>query len=304
MRIYMGEGHQHIPVLADESIDALCINADGCYIDATFGRGGHSQLILNELGPQGRLIAFDQDITAIKHGRQRFIDDSRVEFVHDNFANMLGYIQKQGMLGEIDGILMDIGVSSPQLDEANRGFSFMRDGPLDMRMNQSQGKTAFEYLSKVSEKDLVYALEVYGEERHARKVAKAIIQARQDRRLKDSTLSLVDVLIAAGLKRDNHKHAATRTFQAIRIAVNQEIQVLEQGLEAAMQCIKVGGRIAVISFHGLEHRVIKAFVRQYRQKDGEIVIKQMGKAQGVSYFERKQNPRARSAYLRVLERVK
>lgn len=302
--IMMESKLEHIPVLAVECIDALQVKANGCYIDATFGRGGHSRILLDHLDDQGRLIAFDQDKQAILHGQKMFEGDSRFVLIHDNFANLSDALEHRGLIGSVDGVLMDVGVSSPQLDQADRGFSFMRDGPLDMRMNQGGGQTAYEYLCSVSEKELVYALEVYGEERHARKVAKAIITARGDKKLKNSTLSLVDILLSAGLKRDGKKHAATRCFQAIRIAVNHELEVLEKGIVAALSCVKIGGRVAVISFHGLEHRIVKACIRQYRQKDGDLVIKQIGKAQGVSWFEQKNNPRARSAYLRVMERIK
>ena len=290
---------QHKPVFADESVQALCIESAGVYVDATFGRGGHSQLILNQLDGQGKLIAFDQDLAAIDHANQQ-IHDERFKIIHDNFANMGQYISPNS----VSGILMDIGVSSPQLDDATRGFSFMRDGPLDMRMNQSTGQSAYEYLMQVNEKDLQYILSVYGEERHARRVASAIITARKEQRLKNSTQSLVDIIIAAGVKRDKHKHPATRTFQAIRMVVNHEVQVLEEGLKAALHSLVIGGKLVVISFHGLEHRVVKAFIRHYRQKDGDLVLKALGKAQGVSFLEKRDNPRSRSAYLRVMERIR
>ena len=290
---------EHKPVFANECIQALDIQASGRYVDATFGRGGHSQIILEQLGSEGTLIAFDQDLAAIAYASSH-ITDARFSIIHDNFANMAQHLQPSS----IQGILMDIGVSSPQLDDASRGFSFMRDGPLDMRMNQTKGQSAYEYLMRVNEKDLQYALSVYGEERHARRVAKAIITARKNQQLKDSTQSLVDIVIAAGLKRDKHKHPATRTFQAIRMVVNQEAQVLEEGLKAALLSLVIGGKLVVISFHGLEHRVVKAFIRHYRQKDGEVVLKALGKAQGVSFREKQETPRSRSAYLRVMERVK
>ncbi|MEC7030644.1 MAG: 16S rRNA (cytosine(1402)-N(4))-methyltransferase RsmH [Pseudomonadota bacterium] len=290
---------QHKSVFLNESIQALDIQDSGTYVDATFGRGGHSQLILEQLGPGGKLIAFDQDLDAIAYANQH-IDDQRFQIIHDNFSNLSAHLPPE----TVHGVLMDIGVSSPQLDDATRGFSFMRDGPLDMRMDQSQQQSAFEYLMQVNEKDLQYALSVYGEERHARRIAQAIISARKNQQLKNSTQSLVDIILATGLKRDKHKHPATRSFQAIRMVVNQEAQVLELGLEAALRSLVIGGKIVVISFHGLEHRVVKAFIRKYRQKDGAIVLKALGKAQGVSYQEKRDNPRSRSAYLRVMERIK
>lgn len=292
----------HVPVLAKESLQGLEIAPDGVYVDATFGRGGHSQMVLNALGEKGTLVAFDQDITAIEHAKTAISDD-RFTIFHQNFAKIAETLTANG-IHDVDGILMDIGVSSPQLDDAERGFSFMRDGPLDMRMDQSQGQTAYQYLLQVSEEDLSYALSVYGEERHAKRVARYIIQARKDQKLENSTQSLVKIIEQSGVKRDRHKHAATRTFQAIRMVVNREVEVLEDGLVGALASLRIGGRLVIISFHGLEHRVVKAFVRKYRQKDGDMVLKMVGKAQGVSFLEQRTNPRSRSAYIRVMERIK
>jgi 16S rRNA (cytosine1402-N4)-methyltransferase len=210
-------------------------------------------------------------------------------------------LSKMNLVGEIDGVLMDIGVSSPQLDEADRGFSFMRDGPLDMRMNQDAKLRAYEYLQAVTESELERVLSEYGEERYAKRIAKAIVQARSDYRLKDSTLSLVEIVMKSGIRYEKNKHPATRTFQAIRIAVNAEIDVLALGLEAAFRCLKVGGRLAVISFHGLEHRVVKQFIRKYKGKEGSLKFVEKI---GVGYFERKENRRSRSAYLRVMEKLR
>lgn len=287
----------HIPVLAKETINALSLQKEGVYVDATFGRGGHSQLILNAL-EDGKLIAFDQDEQAISYGKETFLSEKRLTLVHDNFSNMKTHLDKMG-IGEVDGIVMDIGVSSPQLDEAERGFSFMREGPLDMRMDRSSGISAYQYLLKVSEVDLVEALQVYGEERYARRIAKAIVKARSDQKLKDSTLSLVEIVKGSGIRYEKHKHPATRTFQAIRMVVNREAEVLESGLESALQCLKVGGRLAVISFHGLEHRIVKNFIRKHRGKDGDLRFLEKI---SVGFWERRENPRARSAYLRVMER--
>ena len=209
-----------------------------------------------------------------------------------------------GVFGQIDGILMDVGVSSPQLDDAERGFSFMRDGPLDMRMNQSEGETAYQFLMRITESELERIIREYGEERFAKRIAKAIVQAKNDHQLMDSTQSLVDVIVEAGIRRDGRKHPATRTFQAIRTYINHEIESLEKGLQSGIQSLKVGGRLVVISFQGLEHRVIKSFVRHYKRKEGDVVVKQIGKAIPPGYGEVKRNPRARSAFIRVIERIK
>ena len=292
----------HQPVMAAECLTWLDVQPDGLYVDATFGRGGHSGLILNDL-VQGKLFAFDQDQAAIDYGLQYF-KQKNLRLIHANFSSMNSHLAELGVMGQIDGILMDVGVSSPQLDEAARGFSFMRDGPLDMRMNQLEGETAYQFLMRIQESELERIIREYGEERFARRIARAIVQARNDHKLLNSTQSLVDVVIDAGIRRDGHKHPATRTFQAIRTYINHEIESLEKGLQSAVQSLKVGGRLVVISFQGLEHRVIKSFIRQYKIKDGELVIKQIGKAIPPSYGEVKRNPRARSAFIRVIERIK
>lgn len=300
----MSDSHpSHIPVLAEECLEALAINPMGSYVDATFGRGGHAGMILSELGEEGHLYAFDQDETAVECANRLFQGDKRFTIIHDNFAHLLSRLSDLGADG-VDGILMDLGVSSPQLDEADRGFSFMRDGPLDMRMDQSKGQTAYEYLMQVREGDLAEAIATYGEERFAKRIAKYIVAARKDSQLKDSTLSLVKIIEASGVRRDKHKHPATRTFQAIRMVVNQEAKVLEEGLRGALRSLRIGGRLVIISFQGLEHRIVKAFIREYRQKDGEYVLKQMGKAQSVGFLEKRRNIRARSAFVRVMERIK
>lgn len=294
MRIILND---HIPVLATESIDALAINPDGTYIDATFGRGGHTRLILEQLD-KGTLLAFDQDIDAIAYGKEHCQYENLI-LIHDTFSNMEEHISTRGLMGKVDGILMDVGVSSPQLDESDRGFSFMRDGPLDMRMNQSAGITAYDYLLSIHEHELTRVIRDYGEERYAGRIAKAIIQARSDHQLKNSTLCLANIIKGAGFKFEKQKHPATRTFQAIRTVINQEIEELEKGLEAGLQCLRIGGRLAVIGFQGLEHRVVKAFIRQHKGKEGSINL--LDKV-SVGYWERKQNRRARSAYLRIMER--
>lgn len=298
----LSTGKSHLPVLAQECLDALNISCGAIFIDGTFGRGGHSQLILNELTESGKLLAFDQDLAAIAVGRELAEKDKRFSIIHESFSNMVSACP-QNLMGKVDGILLDIGVSSPQLDEAQRGFSFMRDGPLDMRMNQSISFRAYDYLQKVSEKQLSEDISVYGEERHAKKIANMVVQERKASRLEDSTLYLADLVIRCGVKRERNKHPATRTFQALRIVVNNEVGELEKGLEAACQMLSIGGRLAVISFHGLEHRVVKSFIRHNKQKGGACRIKQIGRAIGASRSEVRKNVRSRSAYLRVLERV-
>lgn len=294
----LNDHENHIPVLAEACIEALAIDAEGTYVDATFGRGGHSRLILDALG-KGRLVAFDQDQSAITHGQSVFGNEERLTLVHERFSKMAKVVEQLGLLGKIDGVLMDIGVSSPQLDEADRGFSFMRDGPLDMRMDQTKGISAYDYLLRVREDELADILYLYGEERSSRRIAKAIVEARKQSHLKDSTKSLVDIIMGSGIRYDKLKHPATRSFQAIRMVVNQEVEELEKGLEAALACLKVGGRLAVMSFHGVEHRIVKQFVRKHKQDKKLRFLEKVG----VGFQERKKNPRARSAYLRVMEKT-
>jgi 16S rRNA (cytosine1402-N4)-methyltransferase len=293
----------HKSVMLAECIEGLDIKKDGLYIDVTYGRGGHSQAILKQLGESGRLICIDQDVDAIKHAKESLAHDKRVTIVHQSFSNLKPYLSQQGLLGDVDGILMDIGVSSPQLDQGERGFSFRQDGPLDMRMDQTAKVTAYQYLMQVSEHTLVDVLFDLGEERHARRVAKAIIQARRENKLTDSTLCLANLVISAGVKKDGIKHPATRTFQAVRMVVNQELGELESLLEGSVASLKVGGRLVAISFHGLEHRLIKAFIRRYKIKDGEYLFKLLSKEKP-SPEEVRENVRSRSAYVRVMEKMR
>ncbi len=286
-----------------ECIDGLSIKKDGLYVDVTYGRGGHSRAILQQLGESGRLICIDQDLAAVNHAKENLSHDQRVTIVHKSFSSLQPYLSEQGLLGHVDGILMDIGVSSPQLDQGERGFSFRQDGPLDMRMNQTAAVTAYQYLMQVDEYSLTDVLFDLGEERHARKVAKAIVQARKENKLMDSTLCLANLVISAGVKKDGIKHPATRTFQAIRMVVNQEIAELESLLEGSVASLKDGGRLVAISFHGLEHRVIKAFIRRYKIKDGEHLFKLLSKEKP-SIEEVRENKRARSAYVRVMEKIR
>jgi len=295
----------HAPVMFAECLEALAIVPEGVYVDGTFGRGGHSSGIVAQLGDQGRLIAFDQDAQAIDYGRQRFSDDVRVRFVHANFAQMASHLNEQ-----VDGILLDLGVSSPQLDTAERGFSFMQSGPLDMRMNTTQGETLADMLSTVTVDKLTQVIKEYGEEKFAKRIATAIVAAVDAGQVSD-TLSLAAVVAAAQPVKDKYKHPATRTFQALRIWVNDELGVLTQVLSTAIDQLKPGGRLVVLSFHSLEDRMVKQVFRdqsrgryddRLRQVVGETRVKSLGK-RFPSLGETEANPRARSAILRVVEKL-
>ena len=304
----------HSPVLAEEAINALNIKANGVYIDATFGRGGHSRAILKNLGNDGRLMALDQDPEAIAFGRRIFSMERRIEIIHCNFRQVARVVAERGLNKKVHGVLMDLGVSSPQLDDAARGFSFSRSGPLDMRMNPDEGQSAREWLATVNVDDLAAVLKKYGEERSARRIARAIIDSRGHMEITDSK-QLADVIVRAVPGYEKHKHPATRTFQAIRIFINQELQALLEGLQGAASVLAVSGRLAVISFHSLEDRIVKRFMRELSSPpkmpaglpvmnaDSVVPFRLVGKPATATEDEIKRNPRARSARLRVLERV-
>jgi len=304
----------HKSVLLKEAVEALAIKPDGIYLDGTFGRGGHAEAILNKLGEQGRLIALDQDPQAIEVAEKKFAGDSRFEIVQQNFENMSELASSRGLMQKIDGVLLDIGVSSPQLDDASRGFSFIRSGPLDMRMNPRAGESAAEWLARVEEYDLVTVLMKFGEEKFARRIAHAIVSTRQETPITD-TVQLANIIEAAVPVKDKKKHPATKSFQAIRIYINRELEVLENALQAALKVLAVNGRLAVISFHSLEDRMVKRLFRDVSrgpQLPKEIPVmsselqqpyKLVGKAIKPGKQELKENPRARSSVLRVLERV-
>ena len=312
----MAEQFSHQPVMLTEAVDALAIRADGIYIDGTFGRGGHSALILSRLGESGKLIAFDQDPEAIAAAHSRFADDKRFEIVHENFSSMADVIKAKGLLGRIDGVLLDIGVSSPQFDDAGRGFSFSQSGPLDMRMNPEQGESAAEWLSKAEAKDIARVLKIYGEEKFASKIAFAIVDQREESPI-ETTLQLAKLIEGAVPKKfqDKHKHPATRSFQAIRIYINRELEVLQETLEQVNDLLVVGGRLSVISFHSLEDRITKRFIKKMTSeppalhdlpiKNDDIIkpMKKIGKAIKAGKEELAVNPRARSAVLRIAERL-
>ena len=304
----------HRPVLLDEAIEGLAVRPDGVYLDATFGRGGHSAALLQKLDERGRLLAMDQDPAAIQIGRQRFAQDPRFEIVHCNFESLPDVVAERGLEHKVDGVLLDLGVSSPQLDDASRGFSFMKPGPLDMRMNPESGQSAAEWLAAVEEDELINVLRRYNEERFARRIARAIVDTREQTPITD-TLQLAELISAAVPKKEKHKHPATRSFQAIRIYINRELEVLERALKSAVDVLAVGGRLVVISFHSLEDRIVKRFMRDLSRgpqlpkhlpimdSDIPVPFRLVGKAIKPSAREIETNPRARSSVLRILERV-
>jgi len=307
-------GGAHVPVLLDEVIGALRIKQAGRYVDGTFGRGGHAAAILDKLGPDGRLLAFDKDPGAIEAARRGFGTDERFRICHGSFAALADEVEQEDWVGKVDGILLDLGVSSPQLDESERGFSFRSEGPLDMRMDPTQGESVGSWLARVSENDLAAVLREFGEERYAKRIAAHIIRARQEAPL-TSTRQLAEVVAAANPAWEKHKHPATRTFQALRIFINRELDELKTCLESVVDVLAPAGRLVVISFHSLEDRIVKRFIRNASRGDVypaglPVTTKQMnvrlrvvGKAVHPSEQEMASNPRARSAVMRVAEKL-
>ena len=300
----------HLPVLFTQVLDGLRVRADGVYLDGTFGRGGHAAGVLAQLGDDGRLLVMDKDPTAITEARAKFADDARIAIYHGSFAD-LG--QWDATSEGLDGVLFDLGVSSPQLDVAERGFSFGKDGPLDMRMDDSAGQSAAEWLAEASERDIADMLWTYGEERMSRRIARAIVAYRAERPI-TRTLQLANLIASVMPRGKEGIHPATRSFQAIRIHINRELQDLEAGLEAAHRALKPEGRLAVISFHSLEDRIVKRFMaahakappadRRLPQMDTfRPTLKLVGGAIKGDQAEIKSNPRARSAVLRVAEKL-
>lgn len=310
----MEQTQTHIPVLKREALAALNIRQDGTYLDATLGRAGHSKAIVDCLGDEGRLIALDRDPSAIAVGQSHFADDQRVQIIHGEFANMFELLKTVAGIDKVDGILMDLGVSSPQLDEAERGFSFMRDGELDMRMDTTRGQSAAQWLAEVEEADLVKVLFEFGEEKFARRIARAIVLTRETDQI-SSTAQLAAIIEQSVPKKDKHKHPATRSFQAIRMYVNQELAQISQALPQAVELLNQGGRLAVISFHSLEDRLVKRFIRSYStpnlppknvpvvESDYLTPLQAIGRAVKPSVEEIQSNPRSRSSVLRVAERT-
>ena len=302
----------HVPVLLRESLQGLNIKNNGTYIDCTFGRGGHSQVLLESLSSQGRLFLLDQDPSAIECAQEKFGSDERVQIIHQSFAKLAEVGAEYELLAKVDGVFFDLGVSSPQLDEAQRGFSFSHDGPLDMRMNTSAGVTAAEWLTSVSAQEFTRVLYEYGEERYAKKIVSKVQQQQQNSAI-TSTKQLAEIVKACYPPHYQGVHPATRTFQAIRIAINDELLALQKGLEAAFTLLNSGGRLVVISFHSLEDRMVKRFIRDTKQEDllpklpvmPELIdhLKSVGKLVRPSEQELEINPRSRSARLRVAEKV-
>ncbi len=307
-------GDAHCPVLLGEVVHALKIRSDGLYIDGTFGRGGHAAAILERLGVLGKLLIFDKDPDALAFAAHRFGDEPRLIVHHGGFGNLGSVVSELGWQGRVDGVLLDLGVSSPQLDDAERGFSFLSDGPLDMRMNPRAGISASEWLAAATESDIAEVLWKYGEERFARKIARSVVIARQECVI-TTTSQLARLIAAAVPRREFKKHPATRTFQAIRIFINEELEELKSVLPQAVEALAPGGRLVVISFHSLEDRIVKRFLRdQHRgpQLPPDLpvlpahyrpTLKPVGKPVRPSRHEIEDNPRARSAVLRVAERL-
>ena len=306
--------YQHITVLLNEAVDALAVREDGIYVDGTFGRGGHSRLILSRLGSQGRLIVFDKDPQAIEAAQKLAEKDGRVTVVHDGFSSFQTTLDKLG-IEEIDGALFDLGISSPQIDDGARGFSFRFDAPLDMRMDPTRGMSAAEWIATASEQDLHEVIKNYGEERFSRQIARAIVAQREESPI-DTTRKLAQLVAQNVRTRERGQDPATRTFQAVRIFINRELEEVEAVLPQVMRRLKQGGRLAVIAFHSLEDRIVKQFVKKYSQhpplprwaavKEADLPLpplKAVGKAIKPGVEETASNPRARSAVLRVAERT-
>jgi 16S rRNA (cytosine1402-N4)-methyltransferase len=305
----------HVPVLSGEAFEALAVRADGLYIDATFGRGGHTALILGALGPEGRVLAFDRDPEAIAAGHRRFPDEVRLALVGAPFADIAARVPQLSKGRAVRGILFDLGVSSPQLDDPARGFSFRADGPLDMRMDPSSGEPVSAWLARAGEPEIREVIATLGEERFARRIAAGIVQARASKPI-TRTLELAELVARAVRTREPGKNPATRTFQALRMHVNDELGQLRRALAGALELLAVGGRLAVISFHSLEDRIVKQFIQQHSSVDPVYAglpmipesvqprLRRIGGKIRAGEVELAANPRARSSVLRVAEKVR
>ena len=310
------QGYEHSPVLFNEVLGSLQIKPDGIYVDGTYGRGGHSEAILAQLGDKGRLLVMDKDPQAIADANKKHAVDDRVTVIHDDYAQMAEHVERLGLQQLVDGILLDLGVSSPQLDDASRGFSFQQNGPLDMRMNPEAGISASEWIMTASEKEISDVLWRLGEERFARRIAGKIMEARQQQPIND-TLTLAELIRSCVPAHKEKKHPATRSFQAIRIRINEELEHVQLVLDGVFSVLKVGGRVLVISFHSLEDRIVKRFFKKHSSqaalprglpvRDSDIPVtirlRTIGKAIKATAKELQQNPRSRSAVLRIAERV-
>ena len=305
---------EHVTVLLEEAVSALLGNADGIYIDGTFGRGGHSRLILQQLSPAGKLIGIDKDPRAIAEGERLHQQDPRFDIQHGSFAPLAEYAEARQCVGKVDGVLVDLGVSSPQLDDAERGFSFLQDGPLDMRMDTTSGESAADWVNRVDEAEMARVFKVYGEERFARRMARAVVEARQRDPIV-RTGRLANIIAEANPAWEKGKHPATRAFQAIRIEINNELGDLEALLDQALEILRPGGRLVVISFHSLEDRIVKRFIRFHERglnvpaglplMESQLNkrLKAVGKATKAGELEVDANVRARSAIMRVAEKL-
>lgn len=312
----MSNQTQHISVLLKESVDALNIKADGIYVDGTFGRGGHSRVILSQLCEGGRLYAIDRDLYAIEEAKT-LADDPRFHISHNAFSQLDTVADGLGIKGKIDGLLLDLGVSSPQLDDSERGFSFMRDGPLDMRMDVTSGITAAQWIAEADVEDISWVFKTFGEEPSAWRIAQRIVAVREQAAI-TRTAELAELIKDVAPKFKEKKHPATRCFQAIRIYINSELDEIKQALEGALTVLKPGGRLVVISFHSLEDRIVKLFMRKHAKGEADKLprdlpiipeafqprLKLIGKPQFASEAELKANPRSRSAVMRVAEKVR
>jgi len=305
---------QHIPVMLEETLEILAPVAGGFYVDGTFGRGGHAARLLQAVGPSGSVLALDRDPQAIDFGRQRFHDDPRLELVQGEFAELEAIVREHGRGRAVQGVLLDLGVSSPQLDQPQRGFSFSKDGPLDMRMDPGSGESAADYLQRVGQQELQQVIAELGEERFARRIAAALVAAREEAPIL-RTRELAAIVERTVRTRDG-KHPATRTFQALRMQVNDELGQLRRALAAAVRVLAIGGRLAVISFHSLEDRLVKQFIRQLSLVDpmyaglpmipetAQPCLRELGRKHRAGAEELQRNPRARSAVLRGAEKLR
>lgn len=311
----MSQEFKHITVLLNEAVTALVQDKSGFYVDGTFGRGGHTALVLEQLAEDGQILGIDKDPEAIKHAHQRFENEPRFSIAHGSFAQLQQFVTERDMQGKLDGVLLDLGVSSPQLDDASRGFSFLNDGPLDMRMDTTQGESAADWIARADETEIADVIYTYGEERFSRRMARAIVAHRAENPI-TTTGQLAKIITEANPAWEKGKNPATRAFQGIRIFINRELEDLENCLDQALDMLKVGGRLVVISFHSLEDRIVKRFIRQHVKGDEhlpqgipftndmlKIRMKNIGKAVKASGSETEQNVRARSAVMRVAEKV-
>jgi 16S rRNA (cytosine1402-N4)-methyltransferase len=305
----------HETVLLNEAVEALLVDKEGCYVDGTFGRGGHTRHLLAQLGSSATVIGFDKDPQAIATANILAGEDGRFSIIHNSFAELKNELESRQLNGRVQGILLDLGVSSPQLDQAERGFSFMKDGPLDMRMDTTRGLSAAQWLAEAEADDISLVLREFGEERYAKRIARAIVREREEAPIV-TTSRLASIISEAHPAWEKHRHPATKSFQGIRIHINNELGDLKDVLEQALQVLAIGGRLVVISFHSLEDRMVKRFIRDLQkgpvlprhipvtQAQMEPPIKAVGKAVKASKAEVEVNVRSRSAIMRVAEKLK